>query len=435
MILLALTEGQGQSIGIVSLVTYLIFPQLGFGFTLYAVFYNRRLKPLTQDTRESILIHKSRPPEGIDQRKRQMLRAGISAAVAVPIIYLGLESLLSPQRAVQRTTSLLLSQFQQTLKNIKPKGFEDAKLAPLLDSEVTPTDMFYRIDKNALVPEVNAQTWTLNVKGLVDKPLILNYREIKSMPPVEQFATLECVSNKIGGDLISTAAWKGVHLKDILREAGVKPEVKFLVFRCADGYDVGIPIDRGLLDGSILAYDMNGASLTAEHGFPIRAIIPGLYGMMNPKWITEIELVDKVYEGYWQRKGWTNSARYNTHSFIVIPGVAAVRKRFKDLQSSETTFQGSEGGVPFGGMAFAGDRGILKVEVSIDGGKTWKNTQLKDPLSQYTWVLWATRLDLLGSKSNYNIYARATDKTGRIQTAQITDPFPSGATGYYILST
>ena len=109
--------------------------------------------------------------------------------------------------------------------------------------------MFYRIDKNALVPEVNAQTWTLNVKGLVDKPLILNYREIRSMPPVEQFATLECVSNKIGGDLISTA-WKGVHLKDILREAGVKPEVKFLVFRCADGYDVGIPIDRGLLDGA-----------------------------------------------------------------------------------------------------------------------------------------------------------------------------------------
>ena len=179
---------------------------------------------------------------------------------------------------------------------------------------------------------------------------------------------------------------------------------------------------------------MNGASLTAEHGFPLRAIVPGLYGMMNPKWITEIELVAKVYEGYWQRKGWTNSARYNTHSFIVIPGSAAVRKRFSGLQTSDTVSQGSLG-VPFGGMAYAGDRGILKVEVSTDGGTSWKSAELKDPLSQYTWVLWATRLDLKGNKSNHNVYVRATDKTGRVQTAQISDPFPNGATGYYILST
>ena len=117
----------------------------------------------------------------------------------------GLESLLSPQRVAQSTKSLLLSQFQQRLKSIKPKGFEDPKLAPLLDSEVTPTDLFYRIDKNALVPEVNPQTWSLKVTGLVNKPLTLDYRQIKSMIPVEQFATLECVSNKIGGDLISTS--------------------------------------------------------------------------------------------------------------------------------------------------------------------------------------------------------------------------------------
>ncbi|MGB0026598.1 MAG: hypothetical protein WBP64_07135, partial [Nitrososphaeraceae archaeon] len=120
--------------------------------------------------------------------------------------------------------------------------------------------------------------------------------------------------------------------------------------------------------------------------------------------------------------------------FIVIPGNAAVRKRFSGLQSSDATLQESQG-VPFGGMAFAGDRGILKVEVSIDGGKSWKPTQLKEPLSQYTWVLWATKLDLKGNKSNYNIYVRATDKTGRVQTARISDPFPNGATGYYILAT
>jgi DMSO/TMAO reductase YedYZ molybdopterin-dependent catalytic subunit len=430
--LLALTEGQAQSISIFSLVAYLILPQLAYGFTLYAVLYNRSYERTVQSPE----LTKSLSPseEQIDQPKRQILRAGIAAAVAIPVIYLGLESLLSPQRAIQNTKSLLLSQFQQRLKNIGPRGFEDPRLAPLLDSEVTPTDLFYRIDKNALVPQVNLETWNLKVTGLVNRPLTLDNPQIKSLVPVEQFATLECVSNKIGGELISTAAWKGVHLKDILGMAGVKSGVKYIVFRCADGYDVGIPIDRGLLDGSILAYEMNGASLTPEHGFPLRAIVPGLYGMMNPKWITEIELVDKIYKGYWQRKGWANNAKYNTHSFIVIPGNAAVRQRFRGLQSSETVNQGSEG-IPFGGMAFAGDRGILKVEVSTDGGTSWKPTILKDPLSQYSWVLWATRLDLKENESNHNVYVRATDKTGKVQTAQISDPFPNGATGYYILST
>ena len=156
--LLGLTEGQAQSISISSLTIYLIIPQFAFGFTLYAVLYDRTPESVIEVPKKRIKTSKPDPGEQIDQRKRQMLRASIAAAVAIPVIYLGLESLLSPQRAVQSTTSLLLSQFQQKLKNTKPKGFEDPKLAPLLNSEVTPTEMFYRIDKNALVPEVNAQT-------------------------------------------------------------------------------------------------------------------------------------------------------------------------------------------------------------------------------------------------------------------------------------
>ena len=145
------------------------------------------------------------------------------------------------------------------------------------------------------------------------------------------------------------------------------------------------------------------ASLTAEHGFPLRAIIPGLYGMMNPKWIIEIELVNKIYEGYWQRKGWANNAKYDTHSLIVIPGNSAVRKRFNGLQSSETISQGFQE-VPFGGMAFAGDRGILKVEVSTDGGKSWKPTELEDPLSQYTWVFMGHQIGIERKQYRITIY-------------------------------
>ena len=156
------------------------------------------------------------------------------------------------------------------------------------------------------------------------------------------------------------------------------------MFRCADGYDVGIPIERSQMEGTILAYDMNYTPLTPKHGFPVRAIVPGLYGMMNPKWITEIELVDKVYEGYWQRLGWANNAEDKTGSSILIPGQAPARQRFRKLD--ETGAPAYESKVPIAGIAFAGDRGIAKIEVSTDGGTTWKTAQVKDPLSQYTWV-------------------------------------------------
>ena len=139
-----------------------------------------------------------------------------------------------------------------------------------------------------------ASTWKLTAKGLVTRPLETNYAELRNMPSVKDFATLECVSNKIGGELISTAAWKGIRLKDLLEKEQMMASAKYIVFRCYDGYEVGIPLETGLSDGCILAYDMNGGSLTAEHGYPIRAIVPGWYGMMNPKWIREIELIDHV---------------------------------------------------------------------------------------------------------------------------------------------
>ena len=293
----------------------------------------------------------------IDYKKRLLLRAGLASIVALPILYFGLDSLLHPKKELQQISPSL-----ETLIKSRPKtpGFEDVRLKPLLDSEITPTDLFYRIDKNPIVPVVDSQSWNLSIKGLVDKPFVLNYKELRGMPSVEQFATLECVSNKIGGDLIGTAIWKGIHLKDLLEKAEVKQNAKYIVFRCSDGYDVGIPLERGLFEGTILAYDMNGSPLTSDHGYPVRAIVPGIYGMMNAKWLTEVELVDNVYEGYWQRKGWSNIATHNTHSFIVIPGDAPVKKRFKDLEATDVA---SHGLIPIAGIAFAGDRGISKVEV------------------------------------------------------------------------
>jgi DMSO/TMAO reductase YedYZ molybdopterin-dependent catalytic subunit len=414
-----------QPTSITRLVLSLILPQIAFGFTLSS-FYEK----VRRSSRKPVVEKPSETPTEIDYKRRALLRAAIASAVALPILYLGLNRLFSTQEVQPPSSSLSLLPLQSKSKAL---GFEDPRLAPLLDSEVTPTYLFYRIDINPIVPVVDATSWTLTVKGLVNKPLTITYEEIKAMPSVKEYATLQCVSNKIGGDLTSTALWKGVRFKDVLQKAQVKPGAKYIVVRCYDGYDVGIPLERGLLEGSILAYEMNLAPLTSEHGYPVRAIVPGLYGMMNPKWITEIELVDNVYEGYWARNGWTNVATEDTHSFIVIPGQAPVRDRFRNLDLENINIVPGQK-VPVAGIAFAGDRGIAKVEVSTDGGVTWKSAIIKDPLSKYTWVLWTAGFTPATAQGNYRIVVRATDKTGKIQTAEVRPPFPDGATGYHMIN-
>ena len=217
-----------------------------------------------------------------------------------------------------------------------------------------------------------------------------------------------------------------MRLRDILAKSQVKPGVKYIVFRCYDGYDVGIPIESGLMDGTILAYDMNNNPLPNDHGYPLRAIVPGFYGMMNPKWITEIELVDSSYEGFWQRKGWTNNGNDNIYSSIVTIGSQDIRNRFPHLVNDNLAIGKT---TQIAGVAYAGDRGISKIEVSTDGGKTWKSTIIKDPLSKYTWVLWTSGFTPKVN-GDYNIVIRATDKTGKVQTSDFADPFPNGASGY-----
>lgn len=412
-----------------SLIMLSLIPsQLAFGF-VFSSFFHGRAKGKSMEVLEPS-PNKSIDTMDVKYSRSAFLRLIAASAVALPIIYLGVDRLLSRQNETQELASTTPNLLPRT--GPPPKGFEDPNLAPLLASEVTPTYLFYRIDINPIVPQVDSKSWNLTIKGLVEKPLTINYDQIKSMPSVEEYVTLECISNKIGGDLISTALWKGVRLSYLLDKAAIKSNVKYVVFRCVDGYDVGIPIERSQMEGTILAYDMNYAPLTPKHGFPVRAIVPGLYGMMNPKWLTEIELVDKVYEGYWQRLGWTNNAEDNTGSSILIPGQATARQRFRKLDETEDTSYG--GKAPIAGIAYAGDRGISKIEVSTDGGTTWKTAQIKDPLSQYTWVLWTAGY-VSPNKENYMIVVRATDKTGKIQTTEMSSPFPDGATGYHTITT
>jgi len=256
----------------------------------------------------------------------------------------------------------------------------------------------------------------LKVSGKVSNPTVLTKNDILSFPAKDEYATLECVSNAITppGALISNTKWTGVSLPVLLNQVGPTPEARYVIFRCADGYTVGVPLDRAMNSGALLAYKMGDESLPTEHGFPLRAIVPGIYGMMNAKWITEIELTDQVYIGYWQDRGWSNDARIKTTSIIYYPPSAA--------QVS--------GMMPIAGVAFAGDRGISKVEVSVDGGNSWNEATLKKPRSPYSWVLWAYEWTPT-NKGNTTIMVRAYDGTGTAQDANATQPFPNGATGYH----
>ncbi|MGI9010562.1 MAG: molybdopterin-dependent oxidoreductase [Nitrososphaeraceae archaeon] len=415
-ILISASEVKVQTISFVSSALFFL-PHLLFGFILSSYLYERLVV-----SAKDVEI-KSQDKIDIDNKKRLFLRSSIATAIALPILFYGLNQLI-PKQEKQYPTITSSTQ----LKSKPPQGFENPILSPLLESEITPTELFYRVDINTIVPEVNENSWNLTVKGLVNNEMTVNYEDIKAMPAVEQYATISCVSNKIGSDFISNAKWKGIRLKDLLTKAQIKPNAKFIVFRCDDGYDVGIPLERGMLDGTILAYEINNVPLPAEHGYPLRAIVPDIYGMMNAKWIREIELTDKIYEGFWQRKGWSNKANTKTLSSIVIPGNASIRQRFRNINSSKINANEK---FPIAGIAFAGDRGVSKVEVSSDNGSTWKDAIIKDPLSQYSWVLWAIEFNTEEIKK---LMVRATDKTGQVQTSEIQKPFPDGATGYHIIN-
>ncbi|HWO02084.1 MAG TPA: molybdopterin-dependent oxidoreductase [Blastocatellia bacterium] len=286
-------------------------------------------------------------------------------------------------------------------------------LFPNIDNlalEVTPNADFYQVSKNAFDPQVDPQAWKLEVGGLVENTFELTYNELREMPFVEQYATLVCISNEVGGDLIGTALWRGVKLKDILERAGVKSGVVDILLRARDDYADSIPLDRATADGTLLVYEMNGGSLTPEHGFPLRLLVPGIYGMKNVKWITKIEAVDFDFKGYWQRRGWDDRAENKTMSRIDAP----------DSQvKSETSIAG---------IAFAGDRGISKVEVSTDGGSTWDQAEIKPSLSPYTWALWHKRWTP-AQPGKHKLLVRATDGRGQTQTSQYAPPAPSGSSG------
>jgi DMSO/TMAO reductase YedYZ molybdopterin-dependent catalytic subunit len=285
-----------------------------------------------------------------------------------------------------------------------------------LPPEITPNDQFYTVSKNFFDPQVDGRTWRLEVTGLVEKSLTLTLDDLKRLPAFSRPHTFECISNPVGGDLIGNAVWKGVRFRDLFARAQPKPQAHKVVFWCADGYHTAVPLVDLMDPDAFLAYEMNGSPLPHRHGFPLRAVIPGLFGMKNPKWITKIELTDKDHLGYWESQGWSDEAVVKTMSKFTTP------------QDGATLPAGTVG---VGGVAYAGDRGISAVEVSFDDGKTWRRAEVKPAMGKHTWVLWGLFWE--ARPGRYVLKVRALDGVGTLQDPRPRPPLPEGATGYHTI--
>src|SRR6266849_496037 len=281
---------------------------------------------------------------------------------------------------------------------------------------ITPNNEHYVVTQNPVDPAPNLDVWRLEVTGLVGSPGTYTYEQLKNLPSTSRAITLECISNGPGGRLISTAIWQGVTVRTLLaRHGGALTNARYVAFYSVDGYTVSLPLEEVLKVDALLAWQMNGVTLPNRHGFPLRALVPGRYGEENPKWLTRVELTDQFVGGLYADQGWYNGPLHTWNRIDRPRGSVPLGHP-----------------VEVGGIAFAGARGVQKVEVSVDGGISWHQAQLEPPLSGDAWVLWSWQW-LPTLPGRYTLEARVTDGTGEVQTSRMQGTVPNGATGYHIV--
>ncbi|WP_434599641.1 sulfite oxidase [Streptomyces sp. A5-4] len=293
---------------------------------------------------------------------------------------------------------------------------------PGISAFTTPNKKFYRVDTALVVPKVDANSWRLRIHGKgVKRPLTVSFQDLLDRELIERDITLTCVSNEVGGPYVGNARWIGVRLSDLLKEAGVKPPSRGgpadqLVARSVDGMALGTPVDD-VMDGrdAMLAVGMNGEPLSFVHGFPVRMLVPGLYGYVSAcKWIEEIELTNfDDYDAYWVKRKWAREAPIKTQSRIDTP------KPFGRPKA---------GTVMVGGVAWAQHRGIDRVEIRVDDGP-WRPADLAAQDTVDTWRQWS--FPWKATPGGHTLTVRATDRTGEVQTEKRTKTVPDGASGWH----
>jgi DMSO/TMAO reductase YedYZ molybdopterin-dependent catalytic subunit len=334
------------------------------------------------------VLHRLAASRTVNEERRMLLRNLFYGAVGISVLGLGYAN-------VRRfATALATTQGNRA------------------GTEITDVNDFYEVEKDlGGGPVVNASTWRLNLPTRS-----LTYDELLALPAVRLELTLECISNDIGGTLISNGIWNGPRVQDILALTTVPTDAVFMLMESADGYTESLPL-RELTTDHLLATHLNGAPLTAPHGFPARFIFPGHYGMKQPKWVTRIRFSATDQPGYWENNGWDEQAIVKTMSRIDQPSDGAAL---------------SAGTVQFTGIAFAGARRIGGVELSWDRGRSWHAADLKPEFSPYAWRFWQLSSSL--PAGHYDVSVRARDGEGTLQSSKSAPTLPNGADGYHTIS-
>lgn len=354
---------------------------------------------------------------GDPSQRRSLLGVGIVAGLAV-VVGAGARGLNASREAAQRSAR------QVTLPRPRTRAAEIPEGAQVtvegMPPYVTPNDDFYRIDTALAVPRVDPASWELRIHGLVDRELTLSFDELLAEPMVEKHLTLTCVSNPVGGDLAGTATWLGVPVRTLLERAGVGDGADMVLSRSADGFTASTPLEA-LTDhrDSLIAVGMNGQPLPAQHGFPVRMVVPGLYGYVSAtKWLTELKVTRFAEDtAYWTDRGWDERGPIKLASRVDVP------------RSFATLTTDSEGAVMLGGTAWAQQRGIAAVEVRLDDGD-WQQAELGAEVSEDCWTQWSLRWDGADA-GDHTVTVRAVDGEGEQQTEQRADPVPNGSSGWH----
>jgi DMSO/TMAO reductase YedYZ molybdopterin-dependent catalytic subunit len=354
---------------------------------------------------------------GARMDRRKFLITGATTAVAAAVAGIG-GQIYSNKKFIINTGAVKLKP-PVTKPKALPKGTV-LKNIPGLSSFYTPDNNFYRVDTAIVVPQVSPSTWQLKIHGMVDNPMTINFQQLQNLPAIERDITLTCVSQTVGGNYIGNARWQGTLLADVLRKAGVQKGADQIVMRDVNQMNIGVSL-AAVMDGrdALLAYGMNGQALPAEHGFPVRVVVPGLYGYVSAcKWVVDMQLTTyAAFNSYWQVRGWSAQAPIKTESRIDTPKTGASLKAGKNV---------------IAGVAWAQHKGIEKVEVSLDGGATWQKATLATADNIDTWrqwyYIWAA------TPGQHTIQVRSTDKTGFTQTAVVHKSEPNGATGYHTIN-
>ncbi len=348
--------------------------------------------------------------------RRALLKNG---ALAAAIVLAGVGAIRFITAGIS-TSKVSVGQLVAHYKNkiVPPPvpNYGEIHQARFLSPEITSNDQFYVVSKNlAADPIVDGTSWRLTVDGQVAKPFTLTYQDLQKLPMKQQYESLMCVSNEVGGPYMSNALWEGVPLVDLLQRAGVKTGATKIVFHAADDYTDSIHLTKALEPTTLLAVRMNGAAVPREHGFPVRMLVPGIYGMKHCKWLTRVEVVNYNFQGYWQQRGWSDAAPVRLTSRIDTPLDGST------VAATSTAY--------IAGVAFSGNKGISEVDVSTDAGQTWQRATLKKPLSGLTWVLW--ELPWQPRAGSHIVTVRAIDLEGNVQDPNEEPPLPNGSSGYH----